>query len=140
MAGIPALVAFCNIVFRDEVYAPRRDGLARLFFFASAMHQAVFNLLSALPFAMGQVQDVGIIFLSAIASSVAAICADAGESPAVATATALVAMSASTLLVGAVTWVIAKRRLADLVKHIPLPVMGGELSCFCDSSSRSRNK
>lgn len=55
-AGIPALVAYAAIVFKHPVYEPYLDLLCKLFFLSSAVHQAVFCLMSALPFAMGQVQ------------------------------------------------------------------------------------
>lgn len=53
------------------VYAPHLALLAKLLFLSSAIHQLIFVLASSLPFAVGQVQDVGLIFLSAMASSVA---------------------------------------------------------------------
>ena len=53
------------------VYAPHLAILVKLMFLSSAIHQLVFVLSSGLPFAVGQVQDVGLIFLSAMATSVA---------------------------------------------------------------------
>lgn len=38
------------------MYAPWLDLLCKFFFLASALHQAVFCLLSSLPYAIGQVQ------------------------------------------------------------------------------------
>jgi hypothetical protein len=52
-------VAYAAIVFRHPAYAAYIDPLSKMFFLSSAIHQAVFCLLSSLPFAMGQVQDVG---------------------------------------------------------------------------------
>jgi SulP family sulfate permease len=53
-------------------------------------------------------QDVGIIFLSAMGSSVAALCLEAGRDAATAMGTALVAMTASTFLVGLGTLVVGE--------------------------------
>ena len=52
-------VAYAAIVFRHPAYAAYIDPLSKMFFLSSAIHQAIFCLLSSLPFAMGQVQDVG---------------------------------------------------------------------------------
>lgn len=136
-AGIPALVAYAAIVFRDPVYEQSLDLLCKFFFLSSAIHQAVFCLCSALPFAMGQVQDVGIIFLSAMATSIAGLTADAGRDAETALGTALLTMTVSTFLVGLATLFVARRHLAQLVKYIPLPVMGGYLAFvgyFCIAS------
>ncbi len=47
-----------------------------------------------------QIQDVGLIFLSAMASSIATACLEAGQSPQVALASTLVTTALSTLAVG----------------------------------------
>lgn len=57
--GLPALIAFAAIVFQDPTYTPYLGALCKLFFLSSAVHQFVFCWLSTLPFAIGQVQDVG---------------------------------------------------------------------------------
>ena len=41
--------------------------LVRLVLFSSAVHQTMFSRCSSLPFAIGQVQDAGLIFLSKMA-------------------------------------------------------------------------
>lgn len=100
IAGIPALVAYAAIVFRHPVYAPYVDLLCKMFFISSALHQSVFCLLSTIPFAMGQVQDVGIIFLSAMGTSVAEIVLGEGKDAPTALGTALLTMTTSTFIVG----------------------------------------
>ena len=127
-AGIPALVAYAAIVFRHPIYAPYVDLLCKFFFLSSALHQSVFCLMSSLPFAMGQVQDVGIIFLSAMGTSIATLTLEAGRDGATALGTALLTMSASTFFVGLGTLFVARRSLAQFVQYIPLPVMGGYLA------------
>jgi SulP family sulfate permease len=53
-----------------------------------------------MPFAVGQVQDVGLIFLSAIASAVVDQCSAAGLSGADTLATALASLTTATFIVG----------------------------------------
>lgn len=136
-AGIPALVAYAAIVFRHPSYSPYLDLLCKFFFLSSAIHQTIFCLISTLPFAMGQVQDVGIIFLSAMSTSIAGLALDSGRSAADALGTSLLTMTLSTFVVGMGTWLVAHKSLASFVKYIPLPVMGGYLAFvgyFCIAS------
>jgi hypothetical protein len=67
---------------------------------SSALHQAAFAALSSMPFAVGQVQDVGLIFLSAIASAVVDQCSAAGLSGADTLSTALASLTTATFIVG----------------------------------------
>lgn len=136
-AGIPALIAFATIVFQHPCYSPYLDLLCKFFFASSALHQAVFNMFSTLPFAMGQVQDVGIIFMSAMATSVADIVHHEGKDVETALGSALFTMTVSTVIVGLGTMFVARRSLAGFVQYIPLPVMGGYLGFvgyFCIAS------
>ena len=137
VACVPALVAYCSIVFREPVFVPKLDLLCKLFFVSSAVHQATFCLMSKLPYAIGQVQDVGLIFLSAMASSVATLCVDAGKDAATALGTALLTMTTATFLVGVGTLLIARYKLASIVQYLPLSVIGGYLGYvgyFCIAS------
>lgn len=74
--------------------------LAKLVFLSSALHQLAFVALSSLPFAVGQVQDVGLIFLSAIATSVVSECGEAGWPAKDTLATVLTATTLATGIVG----------------------------------------
>jgi sulfate permease, SulP family len=139
VAGIPALIAFCAIVFRDDIYEDHLQDLAKLFFLASAIQQTVSILLSGLSFAVCQVQDVGIIFLSAMATSIAGITtASSGsgddDAAALAVSTSLLLMCIATFLVGLGSLFITKARLYGFVNYLPLPVVGGYLGyvgLFC---------
>ena len=69
----PVMIGFAAIIFRHHafhadpaVYAQ----LVKLVVFSSAVHQTAFTTCSSLPFAIGQVQDAGLIFLSKIASEI----------------------------------------------------------------------
>ena len=133
IAGIPALIAFASIVFKDPVYHPYLDACCKLFFLSSSLHQTIFNVASTLPFAMGQVQDVGIIFMSAMASSIAADVSHVAS----ALSSSLVCMTVSTVFVGLCVLVVAKKSWAGFIQYIPLPVMGGYLGYvgyFCIAS------
>ncbi|GAB4817875.1 hypothetical protein N2152v2_004921 [Parachlorella kessleri] len=137
IATVPTLIAFAAIVFKAPVYAPYIDLLCKFFFLASAVIQAVFCMQSSLPYAIGQVQDVGLIFLSAMASSIAVLCAEAGRDAATALGTSLLTMTVCTFLVGLGTLAVSKFKLAGLVQYLPLPVVGGYLGFvgyFCIAS------
>lgn len=71
VASLLQLDANSWCMLQEPVYRPYLTLLAKLVFLSSAIHQLVFVLSSTLPFAVGQVQDVGLIFLSAMATSVA---------------------------------------------------------------------
>jgi SulP family sulfate permease len=58
---------------------------------------------------VGQVQDVGLIFLSAMATSIAVACQRDGYTPAEALGTSLLTMAASTALVGLVLLAVGAR-------------------------------
>eukprot|EP00887_Chlorella_sp_A99_P004621 scaffold4.g4621.t1 len=126
MAGVPPLIAFAAIVFRDPVYAPYLPELCKFLFLASSIAQFVACVGSALPYVVAQ--DVGLIFLSMMASSIADQCAAEGLPPAVALGTSLLALTFSTLVVGLGMVAVARFKLARAVEFIPLPVVAGYLS------------
>jgi sulfate permease, SulP family len=119
----PVMISFCTIIFRDAVYEPYLPSLVKLVLFSSAMHQLSFTVFSSLPFAVGQVQDAGLIFLSAMTSSVAVLCTEDTLLP-----TALFVLSIGTALLGVMLIVIGKLRLASVVQYLPMPVVGGYLA------------
>eukprot|EP00879_Flechtneria_rotunda_P026975 GHRR01028828.1.p1 GENE.GHRR01028828.1~~GHRR01028828.1.p1 ORF type:complete len:515 (+),score=170.87 GHRR01028828.1:54-1547(+) len=127
IVGIPTMISFAAIVYQDPFYKPLLGQLARLSFFSAATHQLVFTLCSSLPFAVGQPQDVGLIFLSAMATSVADTGREIGLSSAEIVGTALLTLTVATAAVGVLTMLVAKFRLATLVQYVPLPVVGGYL-------------
>ncbi|KFM27903.1 Uncharacterized protein C24H6.11c [Auxenochlorella protothecoides] len=137
VAAVPSLIAYAAIVFKDPIYTPYLDLLCKFFFVSSAVHQLVFVCLSALPFAIGQVQDVGLIFMSAMATSIAGLATAQGQGADVALGTSLLTMTISTTVVGIATLLVARYKLAELVQYLPLPVIGGYLGFvgyFCIAS------
>jgi hypothetical protein len=67
------------------------------------VHQLVFTLFSSLPFAVGQPQDVGLIFLSSMATGVAEIGREVGMNSAEIVGTALLTLTVATFVVGLLT-------------------------------------
>lgn len=74
--------------------------MVKLVFLSSGVHQVIFSVKSTLPYAVGQVQDVGLIFLSAMATSVVHACKKAGQEREVTQGTVLVTLLLTTILVG----------------------------------------
>jgi hypothetical protein len=68
---VPVNISFAAIIFSDSFYQPHLPGLTKLVLAAGTVHQICFTMRSSLPFAIGQVQDAGLIFLSAMASAIA---------------------------------------------------------------------
>lgn len=89
-----------SALLQDHFFQPVLGQMVKLVFLSSGVHQIVFSIKSTLPFAVGQVQDVGLIFLSAMASSVVDACHKAGKNSDVTLGTVLVTLLLTTLLVG----------------------------------------
>lgn len=81
-----------------------------------------------MPFAVGQVQDVGLIFLSAMASGVVDDCKEAGIGDLDTLATALMTLTVATMTVGLLIVATGALKLASFVQFCPLPVVGGYLA------------
>jgi MFS superfamily sulfate permease-like transporter/CRP-like cAMP-binding protein len=106
--------------------------LAKLFILSSVVHQAIFSLVSSLPYAVGQVQDAGLIFLSKIATSVVFLLQD--KPAEVVVSTTLVTLALCTALLGITLIGLGHYKLARLVSYLPLPVIGGQIvfiAAFC---------
>ena len=73
VSAVPCNLAYVAIMFPSKRFAAFMCPLARLAFLSSAIHQVTMSVFSKLPFAIGQVQDVGLIFLSAMSTSVASL-------------------------------------------------------------------
>uniref|UniRef100_M4B5U6 STAS domain-containing protein n=1 Tax=Hyaloperonospora arabidopsidis (strain Emoy2) TaxID=559515 RepID=M4B5U6_HYAAE len=128
---VPLMISFAQIIFRDPEFQPYMNDLVKLVLVSAAVHQICFTCLSSLPFAMGQVQDAGLIFLSAMASSIIKSLHDMrGEAFSMdeALATTLFTMAVSTAALGAALIVTGKLRLASFVQYLPMPVVGGYLA------------
>ncbi|ETV92453.1 hypothetical protein H310_13328 [Aphanomyces invadans] len=126
---IPVTMSFTAIIFSDPFFQPYMPALVKLVGFSCAVHQTTFTLKSSLPFAIGQVQDAGLIFLSAISSSIVTmLSADKDLPPSAVIATTLVTLSSATMLMGLALILTGHYKLASLVQYLPMPVIGGYLS------------
>jgi SulP family sulfate permease len=93
---------------QDPTFKPLLGQLARISFFSAAMHQLVFTLFSTLPFAVGQPQDVGLIFLSSMATGVAEIGREEGLDDKAVVGTALLTLTVATFVVGVMTLLVGE--------------------------------
>lgn len=89
-----------------------------------------------------QVQDVGLIFLSAIASDIVSDCARVGVSESDTIGTVLVGLSLVTIIIGTAIIITGMLKFASLVQFCPVPVVGGYLAyvgvfCFMAGVSQS---
>ncbi|RMX63647.1 hypothetical protein KXD40_008789 [Peronospora effusa] len=123
----PVMIGFATMIFSHPDFALALPMLTKLMFASSMVHQLVFTSLSPLPFAIGQVQDTGMIFLASMASS---IMTELGPAVPITEriATVLIHLSLSTMLVGLGLILTGKARLASLVQYLPTPVIGGYLA------------
>ncbi|KAF0691272.1 Aste57867_17450 [Aphanomyces stellatus] len=131
--AIPTMYGYAAIIFSHPDFATFMPILTKLVMLSSVVHQVMFSLLSTLPFAIGQVQDAGLIFLSAIATS---ICVKMGPDASLEAkvSTTVVTIGLSTALLGMTLVALGKFKLAGLVSYLPMPVVGGYLAyigLFC---------
>lgn len=130
---IPCMYGYAAIIFSHPDFASFMPSLSKLVMFSSVVHQIMFTLLSSLPFAIGQVQDAGLIFLSAMATS---ICVSLGEEVPLEAkvTTVVVTIGIATAALGVCLVLIGKFKFAGLVSYLPMPVVGGYLAyigLFC---------
>jgi len=127
IVSLPIMMSFAVIIYQDSFFSPYSGALVRLVLLSAAIHQLAFTALSTIVFAVGQVQDVGIIFCSSIASNVVAECMTAGATDGQTLATVLLTLTLSTLIVGVAIVIVGRLRLASTVQYMPLSVIGGYL-------------
>jgi SulP family sulfate permease len=131
---VPVLIGFASIIFRNKYFSSAMPYLVKLVMLSGTIHQLMFTLFSSLPFAIGQVQDAGLIFLSSMASSIVHSTTLAGLPHTQIMATVLCWLSLSTAFLGVALWITGKLKLASLVQYLPMPVVGGYLAyigLFC---------
>lgn len=121
--SIPALYGYAAIIFRAHAFKTNEAALAKLVLFSSIIHQTIFCLKSSLPFAIGQVQDAGLIFLSTMATAISVHLTEKDAIP-----TTLFVLSLSTFSLGISVYIIGELKLATLISYLPMPVIGGYLA------------
>lgn len=134
---LPVLMSFGSIIYRDQAFAPYMPVLIKLTVVSGMVHQVCFSTFSSLPFAVGQVQDAGLIFLSSMASSMAKYCLDNGHDDEALLATVTIGLGIATALLGFGLVLVGKLGLARYVQMLPTCVIGGYLAFigwFCGFS------
>ncbi|MGH7955274.1 MAG: hypothetical protein ACREOZ_04865, partial [Gloeomargaritales cyanobacterium] len=140
---LPVFMSFGTIIYSDSAFAPYLPVLVKLTIISSAVHQLTFSSFSSLPFAVGQVQDAGLIFLSAMAKKIANYCRMTpyfmnDDEYILASTTILLPLC--TVILGVALVVIGRMNLASYVQSLPTPVVGGYLAFigfFCGQSGLS---
>uniref|UniRef100_K3W503 SLC26A/SulP transporter domain-containing protein n=1 Tax=Globisporangium ultimum (strain ATCC 200006 / CBS 805.95 / DAOM BR144) TaxID=431595 RepID=K3W503_GLOUD len=128
---IPVMISFAQIIFRDPAFQPYMTDLVKLVLVSAAVHQLCFTLTSSLSFAIGQVQDAGLIFLSAMATSTVQSLREfegATFSMEEVLSTVLFTLAGSTALLGIALIITGKLKIASFVQYLPMPVVGGYLA------------
>jgi SulP family sulfate permease len=124
----PVMMSFASIIFADPFFSEYSPELVKLVLFSSAVHQLCYVKWSTMPFAVGQVQDAGLIFLSSMARFVVADGRSHDDHAATTMAAALWTLGLATALLGVMLIVIGRLRLASLAQYLPVPVVGGYLA------------
>lgn len=126
--AVPGLIGYASVIFNHPSFQPHMAELAKLVIFSSFVHQLAFTLFSSLSFAIGTVQDAGLIFLSAMANTIANAILSEGGSVEEVISTTLVVLPLGTATLGLVLMLLGKFRLLDIVSYLPMPVIGGYLA------------
>jgi hypothetical protein len=116
---LPVLMSFGSIIYRDNAFAPYMPVLIKMTVVSGVVHQLCFSTFSSLPFAVGQVQDAGLIFLSQMASRMVEHCKSRGYDDETMLATVTVGLSLSTAFLGCCLVVMGQLRLAQYVQLLP---------------------
>jgi len=126
--SVPGLYGYAAVIFNNPAFSGHMNALSKLVIMSSCVHQLGFTLFSNLPFAIGTVQDAGLLFLSAIANIIAnSILQDGGTIEEV-VSTTCVFLPLGTALLGLVLVLMGKFKLADIMGYIPMPVVSGYLA------------
>ena len=127
---VPVVISFCSIIFKNEIFISILPSLVKLVVFSSLVHQTIFTISSSLPFAVGQVQDAGLIFLSGMTSDIVSYYQSNPSKMSFESmvATALFVISISTAALGIALMVTGRLKLASMMQYLPMPVIGGYLA------------
>jgi MFS superfamily sulfate permease-like transporter len=137
---LPVLMSFGSIIYRNDAFDPYMPVLIKMTLASGVVHQICFSSLSSLPFAVGQVQDAGLIFLSSMAKDTVEYCQSRGYDDETMLATVTVGLATCTAILGLGLILIGKLKLAGYVQMLPTCVVGGYLAFigwFCGVSGIS---
>jgi len=135
---LPVMMSFATIIYHDKVFEAYLPILIKLTLISSVVHQLSFTFFSSMPYAIGQVQDAGLIFLSAISTSFVTFCQDKGYDDAHILATTTIGLSLCTAFLGCGLLVVGKCKLASYVSYLPTSVVGGYLAYIGERAKRGR--
>jgi hypothetical protein len=126
---LPVLMSFASIIYRDDAFVPYMPVLVKMTVVSGIVHQLCFSTFSTLPFAVGQVQDAGLIFLSGMATTIVKYCNEQGHDDDVMLATVTVSLALATALLGLGLVLVGWFGLAQYVQllptwYVPLGVSG----------------
>lgn len=124
---VPTLISYAQIVFNEPIFRPVVPVIVKLYFLSSAVHQLVFSIRSKLEFAIGQIQDVGLIFLAAMVKNIVFWGERDGLTEQEVVATSLWQCAISTSIVGICVILLGKLKMSEYVQMLPKPVVGGYL-------------
>jgi MFS superfamily sulfate permease-like transporter len=125
---IPVVMSFGNIIYRDDAFAPYMPVLIKLTLVSGFVHQMCFSTFSTLKFAVGSVQDAGLIFLSSMAADIVAYCRREGYNDETMLATVTVGLGLSAALLGIGLVIVGRLGLAGYVQMLPTCVVAGYLA------------
>jgi SulP family sulfate permease len=135
---LPVLMSFGSIIYRNDAFQPYMPVLIKLTLVSGVVHQLTFSTLSSLPFAIGQVQDAGLIFLSKMATDMVVYCRNRNLDDETLLATCTIGLALCTAILGVGLIIVGKLRLAGHVQMLPTCVVGGYLAFigwFCGESA-----
>lgn len=125
---LPVLMSFGSIIYHDDFFRPYLSVLMKLTVVSGAVHQITFSSVSSLPFAVGQVQDAGLIFLGAMAKDIVRRLKGMGVDDESILATATIGLSIFTALLGGALILVGRFKLASYCQLLPSSVVGGYLA------------
>lgn len=135
---LPILMSFGSIIYHDDFFRPYLSVLMKLTVVSGAVHQITFSTVSTLPFAVGQVQDAGLIFLSAMARDLVSKLRAMNVDDESILATVTIGLSAYTAILGGALILVGRFKLASYCQLLPSSVVGGYLAYigfFCGQAS-----
>mmetsp|Transcript_46327 Transcript_46327/g.108549 ORF Transcript_46327/g.108549 Transcript_46327/m.108549 type:complete len:824 (-) Transcript_46327:54-2525(-) len=124
---VPSLVSYAHIVFPQREFVQFMPSIVKIYFLSSAVMQVVMTLLSSILFSIGQIQDVGLIFLAGMVRNIVFWGRKDGLSPEKLVGTGLWQCLSSTVIVGLALICVGKCKVSQYVQMLPLPVVGGYL-------------
>jgi len=125
---VPVIMSFGNIIYRDKAFANYMPVLIKLTLFSGTVHQICFSTFSTLKFAVGSVQDAGLIFLSKMAHDMVQYCRSNHYDDETMLATVTVGLGCAAAALGVGLVVISKLGLASYVRLLPTCVVAGYLA------------